>query len=122
VRTIAWRLSRLTVGVFGLGASHYFGDGSLTHENAERLLTAKEGVASLKEQALQWRSHTERLTAEGLARPRGASGAFPGRSDGCRAPHRSSSTPRGSYHRGQATSAVLRSWLTSMRECVVIVA
>jgi hypothetical protein len=53
VTTIAWRLSHLAVGVFGLRASHHFGDGSLTHENAERPLTAKEGVAYFKEQALQ---------------------------------------------------------------------
>jgi hypothetical protein len=59
VTTIAWRLSHLAVGVFGLRASHYFGDGSLTHDNAERPLTAKEGVAYFKEQALQWRSYTE---------------------------------------------------------------
>ena len=57
------------MGVFGLRASHYFGDGSLTHENSERPLTAKEGVAYFKEQALQWRSHIERLDEEGLARP-----------------------------------------------------
>jgi hypothetical protein len=68
VTTIAWRLSHLAVGVFGLRASHYFGDGSLTHDNAERLLTAKEGVAYFKQQALQWRSHVERLDEEGLAR------------------------------------------------------
>ena len=54
VTTIAWRLSHLAVGVFGLRASHHFGDGSLTHENAERPLTAKEGVAYFKERALQW--------------------------------------------------------------------
>ena len=46
-------------------------DGSLTHENVERPLTAKEGVAYFKEQALQWRSHIERLDEEGLARPVG---------------------------------------------------
>jgi hypothetical protein len=28
----------------GLRASHHFGDGSLTHETAERPLTAKQGV------------------------------------------------------------------------------
>src|SRR6202451_844701 len=39
VTTIAWRLSHLAVGVFGLRASHHFGDGSLTHENAQRPLT-----------------------------------------------------------------------------------
>jgi hypothetical protein len=66
--TIAWRLSHLAVGVFGLRASHYFGDGSLTHQNAERPLTAKEGVAYFKEQAQRWRSHTERLDEQGLAR------------------------------------------------------
>jgi DinB superfamily len=71
VTTIAWRLSHLAVGVFGLRASHYFGDGSLTHDNAERPLTAKEGVAYFTEQALQWRSHTERLDEAGLARPVG---------------------------------------------------
>ena len=71
VTTIAWRLSHLAVGVFGLRASYYFGDGSLTHENADRPLTAKEGVAYFKEQALQWRSHVERLDEEGLARPVG---------------------------------------------------
>jgi hypothetical protein len=71
--TIAWRLSHLAVGVFGLRASHYFGDGSLTHENAERPLTAKEGVAYFKEQALQWRSRIEGLDEEGLARRVGAS-------------------------------------------------
>lgn len=69
VPTIAWRLSHLAVGVFGLRASHYFGDGSLTHENAERPLTAKEGVAYFKEQALLWRSRIERLDEEGLSRP-----------------------------------------------------
>jgi len=72
VTTIAWRLSHLAVGVFGLRVSHLFGDGSLTHENAERPLTAKEGVAYFKEQVGQWRSHPERLDAEGLARPVGA--------------------------------------------------
>ena len=51
VTTIAWRLSHLAVGCFGLRASHHFGDGSLTHQNAERPLTAKEGVAYFKEQA-----------------------------------------------------------------------
>jgi DinB family protein len=66
--TIAWRLSHLAVSVFGLRASHYFGDGSLTHQNAERPLTAKEGVAYFKEQAQRWRSHTERLDEQGLAR------------------------------------------------------
>lgn len=50
--TITWRLSHLAVGVFGLGASHHFADGSLTHDNAERPLTAKEGVAYFTEQAL----------------------------------------------------------------------
>jgi hypothetical protein len=71
VTTIAWRLSHLAVGVFGLRVSHHFGDGSLTHENAERPLTAKEGVAYFAEQALRWRSHIERLGADGLARPCG---------------------------------------------------
>ncbi len=47
------------------------GGGSLTHENAQRPLTAKEGVAYFKEQALQWRSHIERLDEEGLAGPVG---------------------------------------------------
>jgi hypothetical protein len=64
VTTIAWRLSHLAVGVFGLRSSHHFGDGSLTHANAERPLTAKEGVAYFKEQALQWRAHIERLDEE----------------------------------------------------------
>jgi hypothetical protein len=32
-----------------------------------RPLTAREGVAYFKEQALQWRSHVERLDEEGLA-------------------------------------------------------
>ncbi len=54
--TIAWRLSHLAVGVFGLRASHHFGDGSLTHANAERPLTAREGVVYFAEQARQWRS------------------------------------------------------------------
>src|ERR1700721_2628184 len=67
VTTIAWRLSHLAVGVFGLRVSHHFGDGSLTHENAERPLTAKEGVAYFAEQAVRWRSHIERLGADGLA-------------------------------------------------------
>jgi hypothetical protein len=65
VTTIAWRLSHLAVGVFGLRASRHFGDGSLTHENADRPLTAKEGVAYFTEQALQWRLHVERLTKRG---------------------------------------------------------
>jgi hypothetical protein len=78
VTTIAWRLSHLAVGVFGLRVSYHFGDGSLTHENAERPLTAKEGVAYFKEQALQWRSHVERLDEEGLARPVGEPEAYPG--------------------------------------------
>lgn len=68
VTTIAWRLSHLAVGVFGLRASRYFGDGSLTHDNAERPLTARKGVAYFKEQALAWRSHIERLDQAGLAR------------------------------------------------------
>jgi hypothetical protein len=51
VTGIAWRLSHLAVGVFGLRASHLFGDGSLTHANAERPLTAKQGVAYFTEQA-----------------------------------------------------------------------
>ena len=71
VTTIAWRLSHLAVGVFGLRASLYFGDGSLTHQNAERPLTAAGGVAYFKEQVLRWRSHVERLNEEGLARPVG---------------------------------------------------
>lgn len=41
-------LSRLAVGVFGLRSSLHFGDGSLTHANAERPLTAKEDVAYFK--------------------------------------------------------------------------
>ena len=49
VTTIAWRLSHLAVNVFGLRVSHYFGDGSLTHKDAERPLTAKEGVAYFRE-------------------------------------------------------------------------
>jgi hypothetical protein len=76
VTTIAWRLSHLAVGVFGLRASCHFGDGSLTHENAERPLTAKEGVAYFKEQALRWRSHIERLDEQGLARPVGEPEAY----------------------------------------------
>jgi hypothetical protein len=68
VTTIAWRLSHLAVGVFGLRASMYFGDGSLTHANADRPLTAKEGVAYFKEQAHRWRSHTGRLDEQGMAR------------------------------------------------------
>jgi hypothetical protein len=67
VTTIAWRLSHLAVGVFGLRASHHFGDGSLTHANAERPLTAKEGVAYFKGQVMQWRSHIARLDEERLA-------------------------------------------------------
>jgi hypothetical protein len=68
---IAWRLSHLAVGVFGLRASHHFGDGSLTHETAERPLTAKEGVGYFKARALKWRSLIERLDQEGLACPVG---------------------------------------------------
>jgi hypothetical protein len=67
VTTIAWRLSHLAVGVFGLRASHHFGDGSLTHDNAERPLTAKDGVAYFTEQVLRWRSHIGRLDEEELA-------------------------------------------------------
>ena len=74
--TIAWRLSHLAVGVFGLRASHHFGDGSLTHDNAERPLTAREGVAYFTEQALRWRSHIERLDPGGLARPVGEPEAY----------------------------------------------
>jgi hypothetical protein len=69
-------LSHLAVGVFGLRASHHFGDGSLTPENAERPLTAKEGVAYFKEQALQWRSQIERLDEEGLMSPVGEPEAY----------------------------------------------
>src|SRR5580700_4068003 len=72
VTTIAWRLSHLAVGVFGLRVSHHFGDGSLTPQNAERPLTAKAGVAYFTDQAKQWRSQVERLGEEGLARPIGA--------------------------------------------------
>jgi hypothetical protein len=76
VTTIAWRLSHLAVGVFGLRASHHFGDGSLTHENAERPLTANEGVAYFKEQAVAWRAQIGRLDEEGLARPVGGPEAY----------------------------------------------
>jgi hypothetical protein len=71
VTTIAWRLSHLAVGVFGLRASLYFGDGSLTYEGADRPLTAKEGVAYFKKQALLWRSRIEQLDEEELSRPVG---------------------------------------------------
>jgi DinB superfamily len=71
VTTIAWRLSHLAVGVFGLRVSHHFGDASLTPENAERPLTAKDGVAYLADQARQWRSHIEQLDEEALTRPVG---------------------------------------------------
>ncbi|OIV36582.1 hypothetical protein BIV57_15625 [Mangrovactinospora gilvigrisea] len=71
VTTIAWRLSHVAVGVFGIRASNHFGDGSLTEESAERPLTAKEGVAYLKEQYGRWRSGVESLDEEGLARPVG---------------------------------------------------
>jgi hypothetical protein len=71
VTTIAWRLSHLAIGVFGLRTSLYFGDGSLTHDNAERPLTAQEGVAYFREQALRWDSHVRQLDAEGLSRPVG---------------------------------------------------
>ena len=76
VTTIAWRLSHLAVGVFGLRASHHFGDSSLTHENAERPLTANEGVAYFKEQAVAWRAQIGRLDEEGLARPVGGPEAY----------------------------------------------
>src|SRR5947208_14184542 len=56
----------------GVTARH----GSLTHANAERPLMAKEGVAYFTEQALQWRSHIERLDEEGLARPVGEPEAY----------------------------------------------
>jgi len=65
VTTIAWRLSHLAAGVFGLRASYHFGDGSLTHANAERPLTAKEGVAYFTEQALQWRRISSSWTRRG---------------------------------------------------------
>src|SRR6202012_2911497 len=71
VTTIAWRLSHLAIGVFGLRTSLYFGDESLTHDNAERPLTAQEGVAYFREQALRWDSHVGQLGAEGLSRPVG---------------------------------------------------
>jgi hypothetical protein len=64
------------VGVFGLRVSGHFGDGSLTHDNAERPLTAREGVAYFAEQARQWRSRIEWLDDEGLARPVGEPEAY----------------------------------------------
>src|SRR6202044_966699 len=71
VTTIAWRLSHLAVGVFGLRVSHHFGDGSLTPQNAERPLTAKAGVAYFKDQAQQWRSQVGRRGGVCHARPIG---------------------------------------------------
>jgi hypothetical protein len=76
VTTIAWRLSHLAVGVFGLRVSGHFGDGSLTHDNAERPLTAREGVAYFTDQARQWSSHIGRLDEQGLARPVGEPEAY----------------------------------------------
>lgn len=38
------------------------------HENDERSLAAKEGVAFFKEQALRWRLRIERLDEVGLSR------------------------------------------------------
>lgn len=75
--TIAWRMSHITVEIFGERASNHFGDGSYTGETAIIPGSAAEAMVLLTEQYSAWRGGVIALGEEGLLQPCGpAEGPF----------------------------------------------
>lgn len=77
VTTIAWRLSHLIVGVFGMRVAHHFGGPPLSWDTFEYAGTAAEALDQLDEGYRRWTDGVRGLDAAGLAAPCGpAEGAY----------------------------------------------
>jgi hypothetical protein len=75
--TIAWRMTHISVEIFGERASNHFGDGSCSAETATIPGTADEAIALITEKYTAWRDGVIGLGEEGLLRPCGpAEGPF----------------------------------------------
>jgi len=71
VTTIAWRLSHLTIGVFGQRTAAHFGGPPRDYDTFEYADTAGEALRQLDEAYAAWVKGVRGLGTEGLARPCG---------------------------------------------------
>lgn len=71
VTTIAWRLSHLTVGVFGMRAASHFGGPSVSYETYDYPGSAAEALNRLDAACELWMSGVRGLSAGDLLRPVG---------------------------------------------------
>ena len=71
VTTIAWRLSHLVVGVFGIRAASHFGGPPCDYGTFSYAGSADEALAQLDASYAAWTTGVRGLGLEGLARPCG---------------------------------------------------
>lgn len=71
VTTIAWRLSHLTVGVFGMRAASHFGGPPVSYETYDYPGTAAAALERLDSSYELWMNGVRRLSADDLLRPVG---------------------------------------------------
>ena len=77
VTTIAWRLSHLLVGVFGMRVASHFGGEPVGYDTYDYPGDAATALARLDKVYAQWLAGVRGLGADGLARPCGpAEGPF----------------------------------------------
>jgi hypothetical protein len=75
--TIAWRLSHLLTGVFGMRVASHFGGPPAAYDSYDFPGTAADALARLDEVYAAWLAGVRGLGADGLARPCGpAEGPF----------------------------------------------
>jgi hypothetical protein len=77
VTTIAWRLSHLIVGVFGMRAGSHFGAPPMSWDTHRYAGTAAEALRQLDETYGAWMSGVRGLSNERLAAPTGPPEPFP---------------------------------------------
>ena len=74
VPTIAWRLTHITVGVFGDRAARHFGAPAMSYADFEYVRSADEALAQLDRSYADWTAGVRDLTAEQFAGPCGEPG------------------------------------------------
>jgi hypothetical protein len=77
VTTIAWRLTHLIVGVFGMRAASHFGGPPISYDTHRYAGTAAEALRQLDETYRAWMNGVRGLTAERLTAPTGPAEPFP---------------------------------------------
>ena len=77
VTTIAWRLSHLIVGVFGMRAASHFGGPPVSYDTHRYAGTAAGALRQLDETYQAWMSGVRGLSNEALAAPTGPAEPYP---------------------------------------------